>query len=169
MTDRSTEKYDQQKRMSRDWKRRNKERHAELARAYRQRNAEKLKAQNLLNYAVRKGVIQRLPCEKCGTSERVHAHHHDYSKPYEVCWLCYICHKKEHPVGEKEKQVKFAGAQHARLPGESNAFSKLSDKDVLEIRVLLETGISQEKIAQLYGVFQTTISRIKRGKSWTHI
>jgi hypothetical protein len=85
-------------RASKQWKQKNPERHAELAREYRQRNPEKTLAQNRLNYAVRKGRIKRLPCEVCGATENVHAHHVSY-KPedwYNVRWLCHVCHKLEH-------------------------------------------------------------------------
>lgn len=169
MPNRDTEKYEQQKQRSRDWKKRNKERHAELARAYRKRNSEKLLAQNRLNYAIHKGEITRQPCEKCGTDQRVHAHHEDYSKPYDVRWLCYICHKKTHPITAENKKIKFESAKHADAKGEANSFSKLSNADILEIRKLLELGFSQEKIGGLYGVTQTCISRIKLGKAWSHI
>jgi hypothetical protein len=83
---------------SRSWKQENPERHAELAREYRSRHPEKIVAQNRLNYAIRKGRVQRQPCEECGTAKRVHAHHLSY-KPedwYNVRWLCYVCHELEH-------------------------------------------------------------------------
>jgi hypothetical protein len=37
----------------------------------------------------------RQPCEKCGY-HKSQAHHHDYSKPLDVNWLCFACHRKEH-------------------------------------------------------------------------
>ncbi len=169
MPDRSGKDYERQKQRSRDWKKQNPERHAELARAYRRRNAEKLKAQNLLNYAVRMGRIQRQPCEECGTTERVHGHHEDYSKPYVVHWLCFRCHKKAHPVTAENKRIKFEEAERADAKGEANGYSKLSNEDVFEIRKLLDAGISQERIGRLYGVHQGTISRIKLDKCWSHI
>jgi hypothetical protein len=40
-------------------------------------------------------------CPKCGTPvnriKRFEAHHHDYSKPLEVIYLCSRCHHAEHP------------------------------------------------------------------------
>lgn len=162
--DRSKKKYKRQLESSKNWKQQNPERHAELARAYRRRNPEKIKAQNLLNYAIRKGELQRGRCEGCGTGVRVHAHHHDYSKPLEVRWLCYRCHKGAHPVSEEDKAIKFAGAERAVLFGESNPNAHLSDKSVREILLMLSFGISQEKIAAVYGVSQVTVSRIKRRK-----
>lgn len=83
---------------SRNWKRNNPERHAQLAREYRARNPEKIIAQNRLNYAIRKGRVQRLPCEVCGSAEKVHAHHVSYDPKdwYNVRWLCVVCHEIEH-------------------------------------------------------------------------
>ncbi len=83
---------------SSNWKSNNPEKHAALARDYRQRHPEKITAQNRLNYAVRKGLVERKPCEVCGSEEKVHAHHVSYEPEdwYNVRWLCYVCHKLEH-------------------------------------------------------------------------
>ncbi len=53
--------------------------------------------------------------------------------------------------------------------GERNGRSKLSNIDVLEIKELLRLGMSQTKIARIYGVSQVAISFIKRGLHWDHI
>jgi len=37
--------------------------------------------------AIKRGDIQKEPCETCG-EENVHAHHYDYEKPLDVSWLC---------------------------------------------------------------------------------
>jgi len=91
-------KREAQKASSRNWKERNLSRHAELAREYRQRHKEKITAQNRLNYAVRSGKVERLPCQVCGTTERVHAHHVSYRQEdwYNVRWLCQNCHELVH-------------------------------------------------------------------------
>ena len=64
--------------------------------SYRERFPEKYKAHYLLTNAVRDGRVKRQSCEKCGR-EDTHGHHHDYSKPLEVRWLCPPCHAEEHP------------------------------------------------------------------------
>ena len=167
--DRRHEKHELQKQRSREWKKRNPERHAELAKAYRSRNREKTKAQNQLNYAIRNGRMERKPCEMCGTDEKVHAHHHDYTKPYDVNWYCFLCHKKVHPVTDEDKRVKFSGYKPAQLEGSSNPNAALDDKSVKHIRIVLNMGISQEKIAKAYGVAQSTISQIKLGKRYRNV
>jgi hypothetical protein len=163
--DHGTDRRTKQLENSREWKKANPERHAELARAYRARNREKSQAQNRLNYAVRKGHMVRGACEVCGTTEQVHGHHHDYSKPYDVRWLCFKCHKDSHPVDDEDKAVKFAEAKKARMFGETNPHAKLGAEDVSQIRKLLEFGISQEKIGRAFGVSQAHISRIKLSQS----
>jgi DNA invertase Pin-like site-specific DNA recombinase len=53
--------------------------------------------------------------------------------------------------------------------GSDSGTSKLSEEDVPRIRMLLATGFTGTYIARIYGVGQTTISQIKRGKSWRHV
>jgi uncharacterized protein with PIN domain len=72
-------------------------------------------AQNMVEYAVRKGILVRKDtCEKCGGSgvfkdgrNRIQAHHDDYNKPLTVRWLCQKCHHgwhKENHAREREVQ-----------------------------------------------------------------
>ncbi len=48
--------------------------------------------------AIKRGNLIKGPCSSCGTDKAVQGHHHDYSKPLDVHWLCYHCHMKEHGV-----------------------------------------------------------------------
>lgn len=57
---------------------------------------EKARARMQVKMALRKGELQKLPCEKCGSEKRIEAHHDDYSKPLDVQWLCKPCHDLEH-------------------------------------------------------------------------
>ena len=43
-------------------------------------------------------IVKPEKCESCGSKERLHGHHSDYSKPLSVEWLCSICHGKRHRV-----------------------------------------------------------------------
>lgn len=48
-------------------------------------------------YAVRFGQLARAEaCERCGAVGPVDGHHHDYSKPLDVEWLCRSCHMDHH-------------------------------------------------------------------------
>lgn len=53
-------------------------------------------AHNAVARAVKSGKLERMPCQMCGKTEKVHAHHDDYSKPLEVMWLCVVHHKARH-------------------------------------------------------------------------
>jgi len=36
-------------------------------------------------------------CQHCGNiPKKLHGHHEDYSKPFDVIWLCFSCHRHEH-------------------------------------------------------------------------
>ncbi len=62
-----------------------------------------------LRYAVRMGRVKRAEaCERCGREGRVDGHHHDYSKPLEVEWLCRTCHTAEHGGQRIEQPIEEA-------------------------------------------------------------
>lgn len=48
--------------------------------------------------ALQKGkIVKPGACEFCGTENtRLLGHHEDYSKPYDVIWLCPSCHYQHH-------------------------------------------------------------------------
>lgn len=54
----------------------------------------KRSARSKVSNEIRSGRLQRLPCEKC-LATPADAHHHDYSKPLEIVWLCRRCHFAE--------------------------------------------------------------------------
>jgi len=53
-----------------------------------------------------------------------------------------------------------------RLRGADNPNSKLTHKQVVEIRERLANGEIQDVLAAEYGVHQANISLIKMGKNW---
>lgn len=66
-------------------------------RLYYRKNIEKMSARNKLRYAVHSGkIVPPSECNMCHETRRVVAHHTDYSKPYDVQWLCVVCHKMIH-------------------------------------------------------------------------
>jgi hypothetical protein len=62
---------------------------------HRAKNPLKYKARTAVGNAVRDGRLIKGPCEVCGTTKRVQAHHHDYSKPLDVRWLCFQHHRED--------------------------------------------------------------------------
>ena len=69
----------------------------EESRKEREKHRDKINARKILNYHVSKGhIIKFDACQECGSKERIHGHHENYSKPLEVIWLCNKCHQRRH-------------------------------------------------------------------------
>jgi group I intron endonuclease len=76
---------------------------------------------------------------------------------------------KKHPgYGKRRSDTtknKIAQAQS----GEKSSKAKLTKDNVIEIIRLLKLGYSQRKIAKMFHVTRTTISKIQTGQSWKEI
>ncbi len=68
---------------------------------YRARYPERFKANAAVGNAIRDGRLIRKPCEICGSTVEVEAHHEDYSKPLDVRWLCKTHH------GETRRKARY--------------------------------------------------------------
>jgi hypothetical protein len=67
---------------------------SQASRKHRERNPERYKARTAVSNALRDGRLIKEPCFYCNGTERVQAHHHDYSKPLDVKWVCFKCHRE---------------------------------------------------------------------------
>ena len=54
-------------------------------------------------------------------------------------------------------------------PGSKSPASKLNEAKVYQIKTMLRDGMTCEAISKQYRVTATTIQRIKRGETWTHV
>jgi formylmethanofuran dehydrogenase subunit E len=88
---------DHYKQQTKAWREKNREKHLASDKAYRARPEERRKhyARVSLKKAIKRGRVTKMPCEKCG-SALSQAHHSDYSRRWDVQWLCQPCHAKEH-------------------------------------------------------------------------
>jgi hypothetical protein len=73
-----------------------KEKSRERTARYAEKNKSKVKSRLAIKHAIEAGKLQRKPCEICGSSENIQAHHEDYSKPFDVIWLCLEHHNWIH-------------------------------------------------------------------------
>lgn len=90
----------------------------------------------------------------------------------------YVCHHCDNPRCVRPEHL-FLGTPHDNVAdmiekgrhahGERHWKSKLTESDIPAIRALRAAGLSQQKIADRYGVSQETIGRIIRRKNWTHV
>jgi len=144
---------------AREWKRRHADKHAANVREYRRKYPQKVKAQNAVAYAVSNGTLVKGPCESCGTTQDICAHHSDYLKPLEVEWLCRPCHIRHH------KPQLWRGVR-----GGNTSVSKLNQESVIRIRKLLSTGLlTNKEISKIFDVTPENISAIRDGKTWKYI
>jgi hypothetical protein len=72
------------------------------------------------------------------------------------------------PLENIEHSIR-TGLRGPQPRGEQVHASKLSESQVVEIRALLADGLTQQVIADRYGVAQATISWIKLRKTWRHV
>lgn len=93
---------------SREWKRAHPEHHRPYTLKARKKylsnpdNRVKHNARNTVYQAVKSGRLTRPEvCSRCGNTGKIEADHHDYSKPYDVTWLCHPCHS----LVTKERRV----------------------------------------------------------------
>jgi hypothetical protein len=62
---------------------------------FRERYPKKYKAHIMVNNAIRRKALFKMPCEICGEAN-THGHHDDYDKPLNVRWLCSEHHQQWH-------------------------------------------------------------------------
>lgn len=68
-----------------------------------------------------------------------------------------------------KENMRHAAINGLKAKGEKNGNSKLTRKDVIEIKKMLKKGILQREIAEIYNVDRTAISLIKRNRNWKHV
>lgn len=64
--------------------------------SYRKDNHQKNFCRRQVALALKKGTLVKMPCEICGSIEKIQAHHEDYSKPLDIVWLCIKHHRWIH-------------------------------------------------------------------------
>lgn len=88
---------------------------------------------------------------------------------------------RRRPIGDAQKQKLSEALKGKKKPaghgakvskairGGNHGMSKLGEKEVLEIVELLDAGVFQRDIAEMYGVQQSQVSRIHLGLRWGHL
>jgi len=91
-----------------------------------------------------------------------------------------VCHKCDNPAcinpkhlwlgtiadNNRDRENKGRGAL---LYGENNPNAKLTKEDIMKIKELRKTGMTQQKIADMYRVSQVNIGRILSGRLWLEV
>lgn len=94
----------------------------------------------------------------------------------QVCHSCDTpaCVNPEHlflgtPADNVADKMRKGRHRNGDFRGERSHFAKLTPDAVLEIRERLSRGETQPRVAGHFGVSQSTISLIARGKTWSHL
>ena len=69
--------------------------HHRISALWRQADRRRMSAHNAVSRAIKKGILVRQPCEKCGSKKSL-GHHESYDNKLDVKWLCQPCHKARH-------------------------------------------------------------------------
>jgi len=75
---------------------------AEIKEKWKQTNIQKIaEMKRACRRLTKRGLKNRIifrpkNCSKCGNKGEMHSHHPDYTKPFEICWLCKLCHMTLH-------------------------------------------------------------------------
>lgn len=96
----------------RKWAKRNRAKLAAMKARHRKKHPDKTKARNAITMKLAKNRLTPKPCATCGVRPTAayptEAHHPDYSKPFEVVWLCRKHHLEEHG---KVQRIKIMNLQ----------------------------------------------------------
>jgi len=79
-----------------EWRKNNVELMREHTRRWRAADPKRRLAHSLVQYELAAGRMVRQPCEVCGATELIDAHHDDYNRPLDVRWLCKKHHRQHH-------------------------------------------------------------------------
>jgi hypothetical protein len=95
----------------RRWRLLNPTKHMECVQNAIQQHPERERARQMLRSAIRRGLVARPSvCSGCGNEQaRIEAHHADYGRPFEVEWLCRLCHGKRHRKDDRSPPPAGAG------------------------------------------------------------
>ncbi len=97
------------------WRAENSEKMQAYTKEFREQNPRNGQAKDKVNYMLRKGYWTRQPCEVCGKTEGVEAHHDSYAVAHHltVRWLCKEHHEKWHQVLDPIKVPILAASEWA--------------------------------------------------------
>ena len=94
--------------------------------------------------------------------------------------LPFVCHKDDNPCNNKASNLFWGTPQdnmddkvnknrQSRVKGILHGEAKLTEEDVLQIRLRINSGELYKTIADTYSIDKTTVSNIKTRKTWNHI
>lgn len=78
-----------------------------------------------------------------------------------------VCNLEWCTRSENQKHAIKTGLRSAK--GVKNSQSKLTESEVIDIRILVKCGYGNKHISNKYNISEPTVCDIKSGRSWSHI
>lgn len=134
-------------------------------------------SKNKKNYGAM-GTFKLLNGKNIGGSAQVLSHRLSWVIHYgEIPIEMDVCHKCDNPnccnpehlflgTHQENMQDMVRKGRHIGPRGTKTSHSRLSEDKISKIRILLKSGISKQKIADIFKVNYTTIYKINRGETW---
>ncbi len=82
------------------------------------------------------------------------------------------CNPNHLSLGTHAENLKDRDLKHPipyQVKGEKVAKAKLTEQEVVRIRKFCKQGVSQRKIAKMFGVSNVTVFHIKKRVTWHHV
>ena len=80
-----------------------------------------------------------------------------------------VDHKNRDKSNNRTDNLKWITTKANKLRGQDTTMAKVTEADVINIHKLLAEGRPQASIAEVYGIDQSAVSNIKRGRNWAHM
>ena len=96
------------------WSEKNKRKSNRSKLDWQSKNSKKRECHIKVGNALRSGRLQKQPCVECGDVNS-EAHHPDYSKPFDVVWLCKRHHNQLHVNMRNSKRASFQPKTHKTI------------------------------------------------------
>ena len=89
-----------------------------------------------------------------------------------------ICHKCDNPscvnpshlfLGSQADNIRDMVNKKRQMYGKQHWNVKLKPEDILEIKNLVASGLTNTEVAKKFNIAQQTVSAIKNNKSWIHL
>lgn len=76
------------------------------------------------------------------------------------------CTAKENIAHLRKNNIEYANNSIEKMSGENNLYSKLKNKDIVEIR---NSILSNKELSTIFNVNPEQIRRIRKRKAWKHL